>query len=80
MILKIEKVLVQGVIDLFLEDADGITLIDYKLSTIQKDEDLLRKYKTQMQLYKFAIETITGKRVKKVYILNILSGKLVELT
>lgn len=75
-----EKVLVQGVIDLFLEDADGITLIDYKLSTIQKDEDLLRKYKTQMQLYKFAIETITGKRVKKVYILNILSGKLVELT
>ena len=74
-----EQILVQGIIDLFAEDDDGITLIDYKLSTIQNDEDLIKKYKTQMLLYKYAIETITKKSVKKVYILNLLSGKTIEV-
>ncbi len=74
-----EKILVQGIIDLIAEDSEGITLIDYKLSTIQSDKDLIEKYETQMQLYKYAIETITNKKVKKIYILNILTGKTIEL-
>ncbi|MBO5927221.1 MAG: UvrD-helicase domain-containing protein, partial [Clostridia bacterium] len=40
-----EKVLIQGVIDLIVECENGVTLIDYKLSKIELEEDIVKKYK-----------------------------------
>ncbi len=74
-----EKVLVQGIIDLMCETDSGIILIDYKLSTISSEQDLVKKYKKQMDLYRYAIETISGKKVINAYLVNILQNKVVEL-
>ena len=74
-----EEVLVQGIIDLLVFDDDGIILIDYKLSTILKDEDLISAYKKQLYLYKLAIEKIVNKKVKECYLVNILSEKCIEI-
>lgn len=74
-----EKVLVQGIIDLIVEDDDGLILIDYKLSKIEEDSDIIEKYSKQLSLYKRALENCMGAKVKKVYLINILQEKIIEL-
>ncbi len=74
-----EKILVQGIIDLIVEDDDGLILIDYKLSKIEEDKDIIDKYSKQLSLYKKALENSMNVKVKKVYIVNILQEKIIEL-
>ena len=74
-----DKVLIQGIIDLMAIKDDKCILIDYKLSSLKRDEDLIKTYKTQLTLYKNAIQDCLGLKVEKVYLVNILQEKLVEL-
>ncbi len=74
-----EKVLIQGIADLIAIDDNGAILIDYKISTIESEEDLIKAYKTQMTLYKNAIEEILKVKVKKVVLVNVLQEITVEI-
>ena len=60
-----EEVLLQGVIDLFFETADGPTLIDIKTDRVnaQTVAELVEGYRGQMDTYAGALERITGKQV-----------------
>ena len=72
-------ILIQGIIDLVaIKDGKAI-LIDYKITTIESDDDVRSKYKTQLNLYKVAIESILGVKVEKVYIVNVLKETLIEV-
>lgn len=75
-----ETVLLQGVIDCYFEDSDGIVLIDYKTDYIPEGkEDLVKdRYASQMGYYARALEMLTGKKVKEKYIYLFNNGKLVE--
>ncbi len=74
-----ERILIQGVIDLIVEDTDGVTLIDYKLSKIEDEKDLVKKYTKQLYLYKKAIQESMGVKVNKTYIVNILQEKIIPI-
>ncbi len=74
-----DKVLVQGIIDLMAIKDDKCILIDYKLSSLKNDDDLIKTYKTQLTLYKNAIEKCLKIKVEKVYLVNILQEKLIEI-
>lgn len=74
-----EKILVQGIIDCVLIKDNKATLIDYKYSTIKNDEDIVKAYKTQIALYKDAIESILKIKVEKSYIINILQEKIISV-
>lgn len=64
-----ETVLIQGVIDAFYYDEDGdIVLLDYKTDSVETAEELITRYKAQLDYYQQALEQITGKRVKQRYI------------
>lgn len=65
-----EKVRLQGVIDCFFYEGDEIVLVDYKTDYVKEgnEEEIINKYKTQLQNYNEALSTITGKRVKESYI------------
>ena len=67
---KDEKILVQGIIDLyFIEENENIVLVDYKTDYIEKDKnELIIKYQKQLELYKKAIEKSLKKNVNEVYI------------
>ena len=52
---------VNGQIDLIFEDKDSVILIDFKTDTIKREE----AYKTQLAIYKEAIEEALGKKVGK---------------
>jgi ATP-dependent helicase/nuclease subunit A len=63
-----EQVIVQGVIDLFFEEGDGLVLVDFKsggarLDATERAEHAIATYGAQMSLYRDALEGITGKRV-----------------
>jgi ATP-dependent helicase/nuclease subunit A len=74
-----DKVLVQGIIDLMALKGDKCILIDYKLSTLKNDDDLIKTYKTQLTLYKNAIQDCLNIKVENVYLVNILQEKLIEI-
>ena len=74
-----EKVLIQGIIDLVAVKDGKAILIDYKITTIESDDDVRSKYFTQLNLYKNAIESILGVKVEKVYIVNVLKETLIEV-
>lgn len=80
-----EYVLVQGVIDLIMEDEDGrLTLADYKTDYVtpaeMKDDALLRakfvgRYYEQLSYYALAVERLFGKSPDSVIIYSLSAGK-----
>ena len=59
-----ELQLLQGIIDAYIEETDGsITLIDYKTDRISSGEELAGLYRAQLELYRRALEQLTGKKV-----------------
>ena len=65
-----EALILQGVIDCFFEEEDGLVLIDYKTDQLSADrtEEVRRRYRLQIDYYTLALEKLTGKRVKEKYI------------
>ena len=64
-----EEVLVQGIIDVFWEEKDGIVLLDYKTDRVDNSEELIRRYKKQLELYADALNRFgAGKTVKEILI------------
>ncbi|MBQ8828091.1 MAG: helicase-exonuclease AddAB subunit AddA, partial [Clostridia bacterium] len=62
---------VQGIIDCFIEEDDGCVVIDYKTDYFGKETNSTsdKSYETQLRYYCYAIERITGKKVKESQIL-----------
>ena len=74
-----EKVLIQGIIDAFFEEEGEIVLVDYKTDAIKKGEDLVKRYRTQMEYYQEALEKLTGKRVKEKILYSFALNQCVEV-
>ena len=71
-----EKILVQGIVDLYFVDCeDKLVLVDYKTDYIEKEEELVEKYSIQLDLYKKALEESLGREVDEVYIYSTNLGK-----
>lgn len=63
-----ETMLIQGIIDAYYEKQGELYLMDYKTDRVNKKEDLIHRYQTQLDYYKEALEKLTGKKVSGVYI------------
>ena len=60
-----ELVVIQGIIDAWFEEGDGIVLVDYKTDHTRSIKLLLEHYKKQLDYYERALTQITGKQVKE---------------
>lgn len=62
--------LVQGVVDLYFEEADGFVVVDYKTDGLKGRtlDEVVAPHGAQVSYYARAIEGITGKKVKEKYI------------
>ena len=66
-----EELLLQGVVDLFWVDQDGnVCIADYKTDNIRDGQESVRaeSYRSQLEVYKYALEEILKKPVKRAYI------------
>ncbi len=75
-----EDVLVQGIIDLYyINKENELILVDYKTDFLQSEQELIDKYKIQLELYKKALEEALGKKVCHIYIYSTYLGKEIEI-
>ncbi len=65
-----DKLLIQGVIDCYFISNGEITLIDFKTDhcRVGMETEIVERYRTQMRLYAYALERITGIPVTKTYL------------
>ena len=76
---KEDKILVQGVIDLYFIDSNGnINLVDYKTDYAEKE--LIEKYKMQLNLYSRALSKAMKKEVTNKFIYSTKFNKLIKIT
>ncbi len=75
-----EEILVQGIIDLYyINKVDEIVLVDYKTDFVQTEQELIKKYKIQLELYKKALEEALKKKVSNVYIYSTYLKKEIKI-
>lgn len=60
-----EPVVLQGAADCVFEEEGALVLVDFKTDRIQDPADLWEHYRRQLELYRFALEQCTGRRVKQ---------------
>ena len=74
-----DEVLLQGIVDAFIVEDDGIILVDYKTDRVKGEEELRERYRKQIMLYSDALEAILGKRVKRRVLYSFYLAKEVEI-
>lgn len=77
---QVETLLLQGVVDCYFEEADGIVLLDYKTDYVPagRVEMIKERYRLQINYYARALEMLTGKKVKEKYIYLFWNGEVLE--
>jgi len=60
-----ETVLIQGIIDAFFVEEDGLVLLDYKTDSVDSMTELWNRYETQMDYYQEAVQKLMGMTVKE---------------
>lgn len=76
-----QNVIVQGMVDCYFEENGKIVLLDYKTGKHfgVKDEDLVKRYKIQIDLYREALEHATEQEVSEVYLVFLEDRKILSV-
>lgn len=71
-----ELVLVQGIIDAYFQEEDGtISILDYKTDHVSHPQQLVERYRAQLDYYALALERLTGRKVKDRIIYSFHFGR-----
>lgn len=74
-----EMILVQGIVDAYFVEEDGITIVDYKTDRVENEEMLIARYKAQLEYYGIALSQITGRPVKDLLIYSTRLRKAISV-
>lgn len=74
-----ETVLIQGIIDVCLEEEDGLVVADYKTDSVTNPRELVNRYQVQLDYYARALEQLTGKKVREKIIYSFALAAQVPL-
>ncbi len=71
--------MVQGIIDMYFEEDDGLVLVDYKTDSVSDISVLAENYSLQLALYRAALEITENRKVKETYIYSLKLSKAVKI-
>ncbi len=74
-----EKILVQGVIDVYFEEDGKLVLMDYKTDLVASEDELIARYKTQLDYYSEALSRLEKKPVSEILIYSFSLGEVIEV-
>ena len=60
--------MMKGIIDLAFWERDGYVLVDYKTDSVKEPQELIKRYRMQLYIYRLALEQMTGEKVKECWI------------
>lgn len=69
------RISVQGQIDLYFVEEDGIVVVDYKSDTVKNLEEERENYAKQVKIYSKILPEFTGKPIKEMYLYAFLADK-----
>ena len=63
----------------FIDENDKLVLVDYKTDYVEegKEKELVEKYKTQLELYRSALEQAMDRKVDKMGIYSLYLQKII---
>ncbi|MBE7074145.1 MAG: hypothetical protein E7379_03545 [Clostridiales bacterium] len=73
-----EKIIVQGIVDFFAIGKKNI-LIDFKFTSTQDENVLIKRYKKQIELYSMAIEKAFNIKLDEKYLLSLKNTQLIKI-
>ena len=73
-----ETVLIQGIIDVYWEEDGKLIVLDYKTDRIGQPQELVARYRAQLDYYGEALARITGKQVKEKLIYSFYLDQILE--
>ncbi len=71
--------LVQGIIDVYFEEPDGLVVLDYKTDKVSAGRELVEKYHAQVEEYARALEQMLEKPVKEKIIYSFTLREEIQL-
>ncbi len=72
--------LIQGVIDMYIETKENkCVIIDFKTDSVKDEQELIDRYKIQLEVYRRAINVCYNKEVDEVYIYSFALNKMVKV-
>ena len=74
-----ETVLIQGIIDVYFEEDGELVVADYKTDAVTQAEELVNRYRVQLDYYARALEQLTRKRVKEKIIYSFALQREISL-
>ena len=78
-----EKVLIQGIVDAFFFEDGKVYVVDYKTDRVEKskkgEQDLIDRYKKQLELYANTLISVTKKPLGACYIYSTCLGKSIVI-
>ncbi len=69
-----EDILIQGIIDAYFVENGEIVVVDYKTDRVHHPDELIERYKVQLDYYAKALKQLTGMRVKEEIIYSFALG------
>ena len=83
-VMDYDGALLQGIIDVFWIEEDRIVVLDYKTDYVQTSQELIDRYKTQLNLYANALARIFAKNYTEgakleEYIYSFRLGEVIPL-
>lgn len=72
-----EKVLIQGIIDVYFIEDGKVVVLDYKTDRVKTGEELWNRYEAQLSYYEEALSRLTELEVKEKVIYSFLFGRCV---
>lgn len=73
-----EPSLIQGVIDMYIQNADKSIIVDFKTDKVKTEDELIARYLPQLMVYRRGIELALGK-LADVYIYSFALDKLIKV-
>lgn len=76
-----ELVLIQGIIDAYYEEEDGLVLVDYKTDYIPygKEQEFAKRYAPQIDYYAIALSKTTKKEIKERYLYSFYLNRFIKV-
>lgn len=75
-----ETILVQGVIDVYFIEDDRVVVMDYKTDRVDTAQELVDRYKEQIDIYADALKQLTGKEVKEKLLYSFCLNEEISVT
>ena len=67
----------QGVIDAFFVNDGKVSVVDYKTDRVDSGEELIRRYKKQLEYYGEAVKKLTGFEIDRLLIYSFALGTVI---